>query len=105
MGCGCRGIRLGDGSGGSSAGVAGPAQQHVGEGSASPGAGFVQQHARCVLGAVGQAHHAATAIGTATGSRLAVARARSGGGLTLLPTIRTAALVVSGVPLAVRSMM
>lgn len=90
---------------GSPAGIAGPAQQHVGESSASPGVGFVQQHARCVLGAVRLAHHAATAIGAATGSKLATARARSGGGLTLLPTILTAALVVSGVPLAVRSMM
>jgi len=38
-------------------------------------------------------------------STLATASARSGGGLTLLPTMRTAALVVSGVSFAVRSMM
>lgn len=33
---------------GSPAGVAGPAQKHVGEGGAPPGAGFVQQYARAV---------------------------------------------------------
>jgi len=45
--------------------------------------------------------HAAIASGMDAKSRLASARARSGGGLTLFPTMRTAALVLRGVPLAV----
>lgn len=65
---------------------------------------FREEHARGVLGLI-EAGHAAAAMLLGTRSRLASAKARSGGGLTLLPTMRTAALVLSGVPLAVRSMM
>lgn len=67
-------------------------------------AAFREEHARGVLGLI-EAGHAAAAMLLGTRSRFASAKARSGGGLTLLPTMRTAALVLSGVPLAVRSMM